>query len=664
MSITDFNSHFWGEVSKKCNRAVVFIDSPSAECLHWNGGMSVLSKARAVKDFSVFESAPAGLKKAVFIISGPITGPNKTTLQSVIENSSLEYVVLISNCHPSVQTWSQYPARDWNSEDRTGYDQLEQQVLAWMGNVNFTAEIFFFPLFLISLTPRLLLTPGFTSLSPLLEPDLVRAGALWRSQHPAQSLPPPAGHWDSLPLELQVNLRSLVASLHCLLGTLAAREEIWSVGRMAGLLGEQLEAWSPARARRRTAENRVSLVLVDRSLDLASAVQGGTETVLGRALVSLDKLPGHSVDRAVNLSTIFGMSSDCGSDCLVPGSLASPGLDITREEEELESLVFSSEKDCLALLHKNLTENSPKKKSNSPSRKFTALSSLEAALREFTGDYEAILSNLSTVSRAAAAVSSVTRERGEVRGKKVQSLMSQLGRTLCEGGGRVLTDLTDLVRSRRDSQLRLDDLLLLLVFVYSSVDVRDSLAGEQEERLKAVLGEALLSDGERGEAGDVLQELCERHRPAQAQLDEVVALNVINSVWERLEGLRTVRAHLPNYQSLLNYDGELSGVLGRLLGEIYHEDRREVTSLQHHSSEGLGAMLRSGLGWLGSAPSKPHPRENPWIIMFVVGGVTAAEVRDSQQRLQGVGRLTVASTRLLSPADSLTATFLNNNLMT
>ena len=31
MSVTDFNSHFWGEVSKKCNRAVVFIDPPSAE---------------------------------------------------------------------------------------------------------------------------------------------------------------------------------------------------------------------------------------------------------------------------------------------------------------------------------------------------------------------------------------------------------------------------------------------------------------------------------------------------------------------------------------------------------------------------------------------------------------------------------------------------------
>ena len=31
MSIPDFNSHFWGEVAKKCNKAVVFIDSVSTE---------------------------------------------------------------------------------------------------------------------------------------------------------------------------------------------------------------------------------------------------------------------------------------------------------------------------------------------------------------------------------------------------------------------------------------------------------------------------------------------------------------------------------------------------------------------------------------------------------------------------------------------------------
>ena len=144
---------------------------------------------------------------------------------------------------------------------------------------------------------------------------------------------------------------------------------------------------------------------------------------------SLARLPGHMVDLGVSLAPLFGMNQNCGQDCLVPASLASPGINLAREEEELESLIFSPEKDCLALLHKNLTENSPKNKLPSPSRKFLNLSSLETTLRDFTGDYEAILANLTTVRRATATVKAGKVERGKVR-RKIQSLMSQLGRTM------------------------------------------------------------------------------------------------------------------------------------------------------------------------------------------------------------------------------------------
>ena len=63
--------------------------------MHWAGGLRLLSKALAVKEFSVFESTPAASKKAVFIISGPISGPTKATLQAVLQNSSLEYVLMV-----------------------------------------------------------------------------------------------------------------------------------------------------------------------------------------------------------------------------------------------------------------------------------------------------------------------------------------------------------------------------------------------------------------------------------------------------------------------------------------------------------------------------------------------------------------------------------------
>ena len=49
--------HVWERVCDSVNKAVVFLDSPSAEILHWNGGAMLLFNSGAVdvKEFSSFE---------------------------------------------------------------------------------------------------------------------------------------------------------------------------------------------------------------------------------------------------------------------------------------------------------------------------------------------------------------------------------------------------------------------------------------------------------------------------------------------------------------------------------------------------------------------------------------------------------------------------------
>ena len=118
------------------------------------------------------------------------------------------------------------------------------------------------------------------------------------------------------------------------------------------------------------------MILVDRTLDLASCARYGGDTLLARATEMLERLPGHTVDVGVDLARVFGMKDGGDSSSLVPGSLASPGVATEKEDEELESLVFSTEKECLNLLHKNLVEASPKKKTDS-GKKFVTGSTLE-----------------------------------------------------------------------------------------------------------------------------------------------------------------------------------------------------------------------------------------------------------------------------------------------
>ena len=97
MNITDFNNYYWGELGKKVNKAVVFLDAAASESLHWAGGLQLLSKASMVKEFSVLESAPSNFKKGVFLVSQPLQGAALATLRAILESSALEYCVTVGH---------------------------------------------------------------------------------------------------------------------------------------------------------------------------------------------------------------------------------------------------------------------------------------------------------------------------------------------------------------------------------------------------------------------------------------------------------------------------------------------------------------------------------------------------------------------------------------
>ncbi|CAB0017666.1 unnamed protein product [Nesidiocoris tenuis] len=95
----------WQEVSKKVKDAAVFIDEPAAECLSWHGGVHLLldAGARSVREFSSFEKGD-GAKKAVFIVSSPLTGQTRFVLRDLISDNSFEHSILVTSCSPAVLT--------------------------------------------------------------------------------------------------------------------------------------------------------------------------------------------------------------------------------------------------------------------------------------------------------------------------------------------------------------------------------------------------------------------------------------------------------------------------------------------------------------------------------------------------------------------------------
>jgi hypothetical protein len=74
----------------------------------------------------------------------------------------------------------------------------------------------------------------------------------------------------------------------------------------------------------------------------------------------------------------------------------------------------------------------------------------------------------------------------------------------------------------------------------------------------------------------------------------------------------------------------------------------------------VGNMLKSSISLFGMRVSTMHPRENPTIMVLVVGGMSAAEARTVRQIVEERStsvELLVGSTRLFGPEDCISAMF-------
>ncbi|PSN46371.1 Sec1 family domain-containing protein 2 [Blattella germanica] len=300
----------WREICKKVKKAVVYVDNQAAECLHWNGGLNQMISAGAitVKEFSSFENGKPEHKKAVFILCSPVYGTTKMILQDLIRNSSFEYCVLITSAHARVHLLAKYGGYREGIEDMSLFHALEEEMLEWMGNMNYTVEVIYSPLFILPLTEMIFLTPPFREMIPITEAHIPKIFELYMLQHKDVNMQSSdtlsSIELPFLPLELQISVHQLVSCLHSLFVTLEMQEDIYSLGHLSGLVAGQLEALHDASNRRKTAPNHCSLILIDRTLDLASVTSYNSDSLLDKILAVLPRLPGHSNDVAVNMSPI------------------------------------------------------------------------------------------------------------------------------------------------------------------------------------------------------------------------------------------------------------------------------------------------------------------------------------------------------------------------
>lgn len=139
--VMSFPGQTWEKVLSKVKKAVVFMDDRCSESLHWNGGAALLFEAgaRNIKQFSSFEAGGQNEPKAVFVVSTVLKGKTADIIKDIISFSHFQYCVVFTTVPHSIHLLANNVTTDL--EGNPVFDQFEEKLCEWMGDMNYTAEV-------------------------------------------------------------------------------------------------------------------------------------------------------------------------------------------------------------------------------------------------------------------------------------------------------------------------------------------------------------------------------------------------------------------------------------------------------------------------------------------------------------------------------------------
>ena len=628
LTMSDFAAHWWTFVGKKLKKAVVFIDDESVECLHWQTGLNFLreNKIAAVREFSTFESGSDDQKKAAFIINGPVLSLKKDILREIVINSKFEYCQVITNASGAVhRAAAGCPGVDppqGQGGERIPFEELEEEILQWMGNANFTCQVFYVPFGIAAISKSLYLATPFMDLNPLLYCDVEKM------LEKSNLTPDSPLTLESMSYDLRISVQHFVSFFDSLMQNLCLKEDIFTVGATSRLLGEQLEAFPAAKVRRKTASKSASLIIVDRNLDLFNPTWCSTENPLDKLRMALPGFPSVRNDVAVEMGS--GFVTDKREDFFPPGCLASEAIDNNDYDLIMDNLIMEDEDKVVDVLKNGLNPESE---------------NLNDALAEFLEknlkNEDVIKENLDLIQRSRAILCVKKSKRLKAL-NHVRDIEEKFIKSDDKKG--FLVHIAKVLRSRKERGINLDDILLLIINCFSGMNPDEGFFyPEDEDRLQSALSEAVVQEKDALPPG--LSDLAREFQ----EVDEMTAYKIVKNIFQRLNSVPKIKSASKVERNLRD-----TGFLEGLFRDIFSDDRKDIPDLEHRTG-GLGGFIKSGIGLFGVSVNKKHPRENPNILLFVVGGISAAEAKSVRKIVEEKSqcKFSVGSTKILSPKEIL-----------
>lgn len=620
-NIAEFGRAWWDQARKKMKNSLVYLDAVTCECLHWNGGVASIFEAgaTAIRELSAFEVVPKSAKKAVFIANGPFHGTSYKVLKSLIKPSNLEYCVIITTANAGVHDILR-GGRE--SSEYESYHIMEEDVLKWMGNLNYTVEIFNYPLSTIHPSRESFLIPSAKSAAPFLISDLNFINEkLMQSHNKVDGMTVRSINdlqYLNLPLSSQSEVRQLICNLNQVLQHMNAKEEIFTVGSYSRIVGTELEALGSAKLRRKNASLKVSVIIVDRLLDLVGATQLSSENLFDRLMHRLDRFSEQSSD------VTFSIKKDSKSDYTrAPGSLA-PESNWEKAMDVMQQLI-----------HKPAVQASEK------------IAHQTATMNHDDWDFIEKDTHLYQVSLA------ISRANESSKAQHVDNLES-IQKELClsledKQSPSPLVQILQLMKAKKDATL--EDILLLMVHLYSLSGDEETFTAELEDRFKSLLAENLVSESDN--LSEELQDF------VGVPIDEVKAHRAAQKIVEHLHAISQSRNTMKKYKSLQHRlipssPMQYNHLFRQLIDDIFDPHVVDNPDVEHKSA-GLKDLLKTGFSLFVNV-RKPKASDNAVMLFYVCGGIRPDEmklIRDAVEMKSPSHRVIVGSSHFIAAHDML-----------
>eukprot|EP00112_Aurelia_sp_Birch-Aquarium-sp1_P013412 Seg2846.1 transcript_id=Seg2846.1/GoldUCD/mRNA.D3Y31 product="Sec1 family domain-containing protein 2" protein_id=Seg2846.1/GoldUCD/D3Y31 len=640
------------------NNAVVFLEDGVAECVHWMNAVEKMFSAGALEIRSIrcTKDCLDSQTKAVFIISSLLSGYVTKRIQNIVSSSDFQHTTIICLVSPTIHEAVGSLSHPHQLQRPMTYGEFARSLKMWMGSEFSTADIRHLPLFQAEILPDLFVTPVYNDFFTILPSDVARLQGFLHSKGDKRIFNS-LGEIDVniLPQNLQAQIKMLAASLGDMFENQSIHEDCYGVGHFSKLVATELANLPNARARRKMATKRASIVFIDRVLDLVGPTSYNSDNLLDTIMEVLFKLPGHHNDVAVDMKMLFANGNKT-PDTLFPGCLAHP--DDSQVEEILNTFTMQSSKDAVKLLHQKILKILEKEKIEfSQLDDKTILEKLRHLLGYVRGNFKLFKKYSGILQCAVAVVNTLTDldhvHRDEVLSAEKVMMLELFDKKSSKILERILSLLT-----KDSSRFNVIDALLLCLHFYSAVGDSHDIDPGQEEKLKEAITNILLD----GDHNDDLLFLLGHDAPSEREVRLKTA-----DIFERLRGIGRARKEQRQIKSLL-YKGvggqvQYKSMLSQLVQLIFDPDKPELADVEFRS-HGLKDFIKTGFGLFMNV-SKPRPDDHNLLYLFVIGGITFNEVkqiRETVQHLKPSAQVVIGSTRIVTPTDILEQVLCSENL--